>query len=99
MNIKKLVLTAALFTSALIQAQYTDIINSNRPGKSISAFSVRKTVIQAEGGVYGIQEKHDLLRYEANGFGTDLNLRYGAFLSNWNLIWIRNINMIGIKRL
>lgn len=79
MNIKKLVLTAALFTSALIQAQYTDIINSNRPGKSISAFSVGKTVIQAEGGIYGIQEKHDLLRYEANGFGTDLNLRYGAF--------------------
>ena len=64
-------------------AQYTDLINSNRPGKSMSAFSVGKTVIQAEGGIYGIQEKHDLLRYEANGFGTELSVRYGAFFDQF----------------
>lgn len=61
-------------------AQYTDVINSNRPGKSIAAFSVGKTVIQAELGLYGVQEKHDPLRYEANGFGSELSVRYGAFL-------------------
>jgi hypothetical protein len=76
--IKKILVVGFLMISATQYAQYTDIINSNRPGESISAFSVGKTVIQAEGGLYGIREKHDLLRYEANGFGTELNVRYGA---------------------
>ena len=67
-------------------AQYTDVINSNRPGKSISAFSVGKTVFQAEAGIYGVREKHSLLDYEANGFGTDLSLRYGAFFEQFEMI-------------
>ena len=33
------------------KAQYTDQINSNRPGSSIGAFSVGKNVIQAEAGL------------------------------------------------
>ena len=33
------------------KAQYTDQINSNRPGASIGAFSVGKNVIQAEAGL------------------------------------------------
>jgi hypothetical protein len=69
-----------LMISATQYAQYTDLINSNRPGKSMSAFSVGKTVIQAEGGLFGIHEKHELLRYQANGFGTELDVRYGAIL-------------------
>jgi hypothetical protein len=32
-----------LFSFSNINAQYTDVINSNRPGKSMSAFSVGKT--------------------------------------------------------
>ena len=73
-------LIVVLFTTSILNAQYTDVINSNRPGKSMAAFSVGKTVIQAEMGFYGSTEKHDLLGYEAKGIGTDLNLRYGAFL-------------------
>ena len=72
-----------LLISVSQYAQYTDIINSNRPGKSMSAFSVGKTVIQAEAGLYGVREKHDLLRYEANGFGTELDVRYGAFFDQF----------------
>ena len=67
-QIKSLLIVGFLMTSTLQYGQYTDIINSNRPGKSMSAFSVGKTVIQAEGGLYGISEEHDLQRYEANGF-------------------------------
>jgi len=74
-----LIIVTSLITS-IINAQYTDVINSNRPGKSMSAFSVGKTVIQAELGFYGVNEKHDLLEYQAKGMGSDLNLRYGAFL-------------------
>ena len=83
MNIKTFFLVGFLLISATQYAQYTDIINSNRPGKSMSAFSVGKTVIQAEVGLYGIREKHDLSRYEANGFGTELDLRYGAFFDQF----------------
>lgn len=80
MKIKKILVVGFLLVSTLQYAQYTDIINSNRPGESMAAFSVGKTVIQAEGGVYGFREKHDLLRYEANGFGTEIDVRYGAIL-------------------
>lgn len=83
MNIKTFFLVGFLLISATQYAQYTDIINSNRPGKSMSAFSVGKTVIQAEVGFYGIRENHDLARYEANGFGTELDVRYGAFFDQF----------------
>ena len=73
--------TAFLFlTVTLAQAQHTDVINSNRPGESQSAFSVGQTVFQAETGIYGFQEEHSLLGVETNGIGLDLNLRYGAFM-------------------
>jgi hypothetical protein len=85
MNIKTFLVTVFLIISTSQYAQYTDIINSNRPGKSMSAFSVGKTVIQAEVGLYGIREKHDLSRYEANGFGTELDLRYGAFFDQFEI--------------
>lgn len=77
---KSTLLFFALLTTTLNYGQFTDVINSNRPGESLAAFSVGKTVIQAELGFYGIRENHDLLRYEADGFGSDLSVRYGAFL-------------------
>lgn len=83
MNIKRFLSVGFLLISATQYAQYTDIINSNRPGESMSAFSVGKTVIQAEAGLYGIREKHSLLGYEANGFGTELDVRYGAFFDQF----------------
>ena len=83
MNIKTFLVTSFLIISTSQYAQYTDVINSNRPGKSMSAFSVGKTVIQAEVGLYGIREKHDLSRYEANGFGTEIDVRYGAFFDQF----------------
>lgn len=52
----------------------------------MSAYAVGKSVIQAELGVYGIKEKHDLLNYDASGFGTDLTIRFGAFLEQLEFI-------------
>lgn len=77
-RITALLILLGFFSFSNVNAQYTDVINSNRPGKSMSAFSVGKTVFQAEFGVYGVNEKHDLLDYKAKGIGTDLSLRYGA---------------------
>ncbi len=39
-----------LATCFLAKGQYTDQINSNRPGRSIGAFAVGKNVVQAEAG-------------------------------------------------
>lgn len=85
-KVKKVLLIVFLMSTSYQFAQYTDIINSNRPGKSMSGFSVGKTVIQAEVGFFGIREKHDLARYEANGFGSDLSVRYGAFFEQFEIM-------------
>lgn len=73
-------LTWAILLLPLVSfAQYTDQINSNRPGESMSAFAVGKSVIQIETGAYGISQKHHLLNYVTNGYGIDATLRYGMF--------------------
>lgn len=79
MKIKLLLLLVFFFLFQNNYAQYTDVINSNRPGESMSAFSVGKTVIQIESGLNYIKEKHEILEYDANGFIFDLNARYGFF--------------------
>jgi len=66
--------------------QHTDQINSNRPGETMSAYAVGKSVIQIETGVYGIKQNHSLLNYDANGFGIDATLRWGLLLERLELI-------------
>lgn len=85
-KIQKVIIFFLFLLPTVQYGQYTDQINSNRPGESMSAFAVGKTVIQAEMGVFGIQENHNLLKYEANGFGLDLELRYGALLEELEFI-------------
>ena len=76
---KNILLIFALLISTLGFSQYTDVINSNRPGESMSAFSVGKTIFQAEIGAYYIKEKHDILLNESTGYGTDILARWGVF--------------------
>ena len=57
--------------------QYTDVINSNRPGVSQSAYSVGVNVIQFEVGGYYIKEEHVPLDYDVKGGGVDFAARYG----------------------
>ena len=65
----KIVVVAAFFMIPLMQyGQHTDQINSNRPGETMSAYAVGKSVIQVESGIYGIKEHHNILNYDANGF-------------------------------
>ena len=85
-KLKRVLLIGFLMSTSYHFAQYTDIINSNRPGKSMSAYSVGMTVIQAEAGLYGVREKHDLQRYESNGFGSELSVRYGEFFEQFEMM-------------
>lgn len=72
-----------------LHAQYTEMINSNRPGNSQGAFAVGVNVLQFELGLGLGKEEHDLFNTEANAFSLDYGIRYG-------LLWERlEINAIG----
>lgn len=74
---KTILISAFLFSFSTVFAQYTDVINSNRPGASRSAFSVGTNVLQFELGGFSVTQEHELLNTEVSGFGVDFSARYG----------------------
>ncbi|PJX23669.1 hypothetical protein CAP47_05415 [Psychroflexus sp. S27] len=68
------------------QAQYTETINTNRPGSSQGAFSPGNGVIQAEVGGFYNNDKHNLLDTKTESFGFDYQLRYGFVLERLELV-------------
>jgi len=78
MNIKlPFLFLLSFMTFSNISAQYTEMINTNRPGGSQGAFSVGTNVLQVETGFSYGKEKHELLKTETNGFSIDYSVRYG----------------------
>ena len=75
----------ALTTILSVKAQYTEEINSNRPGVSRGAWSVGKNVAQIETGPFMVKEKHTPLKNELSGFGLDFTLRYGLLFEELEL--------------
>lgn len=76
--IKKTLLLFFCFIWISSNAQYTDVINSNRPGVSRSAFSVGTKVAQFEVGPYIINENRTpAVSNKVDGFGVDFSVRYG----------------------
>lgn len=72
--------TAILCLFNTTHAQYTEVINSNRPGTSQSAFSVGTKVLQFEIGPYFIKEKRDIYpKNEVSGYGVDFAVHYGIW--------------------
>ena len=67
-------------------AQFTDDINSNRPGRSMMAFSVGKSVFQTETGLHYVNEDHNTLDYKASGFMAEFDIRWGLFFEQLELI-------------
>ena len=68
-----------LFVVTTAKAQYTETINSNRPGASSGAYSVGINVLQAEGGFFYNKNKHDLRKATFGGGGLDYEARYGIW--------------------
>lgn len=60
-----------------VKAQYTDIINSNQPGNSQSAYSVGARVLQFEGGLWYEQRSHKKLYTDIDFTGLNYAIRYG----------------------
>ena len=68
----------SLFGFFILFGQYTDQINSNRPGASIGAFSVGKNVVQFEGGTELRSYKHKSYNNsKVNANLLFLSVRYG----------------------
>ncbi|SEQ47155.1 Putative MetA-pathway of phenol degradation [Hyunsoonleella jejuensis] len=85
-TIKYLFFILVSLVSTTLFAQYTEVINSNRPGMSRSAFSVGTNVLQFEVGPLFIKEERTPLpRYEVSGFGVDFSARYGLLFEELEL--------------
>ncbi|WP_274475478.1 transporter [Mangrovimonas aestuarii] len=82
----KLLQLAFLLFCTISYGQYTDVINSNRPGVSRSAYSVGTNVIQGEFGAKYLKEEHTPLEREVKGFGLDFALRYGLLFEQLEII-------------
>ena len=68
-----------------INSQYTEIINTNKPGSSQGAFSVGKNILQFENAAYFSENSHDIINYESQQTGLDFSVRFGAFLEKLEL--------------
>lgn len=65
------------FGNFTVNAQYTETINSNRPGNSQGAFAVGPMVLQLEaGGSFG-NDEHTLLETNTDLWGIDYAVRFG----------------------
>lgn len=77
----------SVFFSIQGHSQYTDVINSNRPGETIGAFSVGTGIIQLESGVFYEQQNHSLFDTDSKIFGLSVNLRYGLLFESLELFY------------
>lgn len=74
-----------VFGTLAATAQYTDVINSNRPGLSVSAYAVGRNVLQLETGFFYEQQDHGLLNTQSDIWGSDISLRYGLLFERLEL--------------
>ncbi len=86
-KIKQFALTLMFIIPFYGISQYTDVINSNRPGLSVSAYAIGKNVLQMEAGLLYEQQDHNAFNTESNIWGTDISLRYGLLFERLELNW------------
>ncbi|MDT0677217.1 transporter [Autumnicola musiva] len=81
---RKLLACLSLFalTSLTIHAQYTETINSNRPGESQGGYAVGRGVLQLEAGPYYGNDDHSIYQEETEILGAGYGLRYGLLTEN-----------------
>ena len=78
-------LVFVIFTSLLSYSQYTEVINSKRPGFSESPFGVGTGVYQAEGGFFYQKNDRPDFYTARKSRGIDLFLRSGFFWEKFEL--------------
>ncbi|WP_299223948.1 transporter [uncultured Aquimarina sp.] len=99
MSPKSLLLLVSLFLLGFTtSAQYTEKINTNRPGTSQGAFSVGNNVLQLEGGFGFGKEKHKLFDTKTNTFNFDYTIRYGLLIEQLEINLNGSFRSEGIKQ-
>ncbi|WP_010134072.1 transporter [Ochrovirga pacifica] len=84
-----LLFLCVVFTS---QAQYTNVINSNRPGKTETPYAVGTDVLQIEKSFsYQLFNQNNILTQQWN---SNLNLRYGIWKEKFELSLTRDYNSL-----
>ncbi len=73
---------SAVYTSS---AQYTEVINSKRPGFSESPYSIGTDVFQFETGLFYKSSSNEYLTAYPNTYGGELFFRYSKFLEKLEL--------------
>ncbi len=81
----KLFLSFFLLTGLFARGQYTETINSNRPGESQGAYAVGIKVLQLEAGGYFGNDDHSLYHTSTDIWGVNYMLRYGFLSENLEL--------------
>ncbi|WP_313777742.1 transporter [Flagellimonas nanhaiensis] len=76
-----------ILAPSFMMAQYTDVINSNRPGRAVSAYAVGKNVVQAEVGLFYEQQDNSDLNFDSSIIGSDIALRYGFFFEQLEIVY------------
>ena len=77
---KRVILLLLFFSlTQIINAQYTEIINSKRPGFSESPYSIGTNVFQFETGLFYKTSNNETILSRPNTIGGELFFRYGKF--------------------
>ena len=85
-KMKKHLIIFLILAPLVLSAQYTETINSNRPGTSHGAFSVGKDVLQFELGISQLNLNHKYLdNSSVKGNSINYNVRYGLHFENLEL--------------
>ena len=85
-KMKKHLIIFLILAPLVLSAQYTETINSNRPGTSHGAFSVGKDVLQFELGISQLSLNHKYLNNSSvKGNSINYNVRYGLHFENLEL--------------
>ena len=85
-KMKKHLIIFLFLTPLVLNSQYTESINSNRPGTSHGAFSVGKDVLQFELGISQLNLNHKYLdNASVKGISINYNVRYGLHFENLEL--------------
>ncbi len=85
---KSLTVLLLLISVSSVQAQYTETLNSNKPGGSQGAFAVGINVLQLESGISFGKEKHSLLNTNTKATTIDWGVRYGFWKEELEVSWI-----------
>lgn len=83
---RKILFLLLILSTKLLHAQYTDIINSNKPGRSMGAYAVGQKVAQVETDLYYETNKHDLLGLSQENVGLNYMVRYGVWRDQFEIV-------------